>query len=151
MWFCVQKKVFEYSLFDDITFSNFHCYDIDFCLQVWQGGNYKIGVVFDIMVKHYSTGNYNSTWFTETQKLHAKWQKSLPISILPITKVECKKIETSLAFVLRATVVNNNITVNKFLSHLWSVPILKIIGLKECLKQTLYVYKDIILKKRYNI
>lgn len=79
MFFCIRKDLFDKNLirFDDTTFSNFHCYDIDICLQIRKCG-YKVIVSDEFLVQHSSYGKYNDIWWQETQKLHAKWHDSLP-------------------------------------------------------------------------
>ncbi len=82
MWFCTTKKIALSYSFDENTFKGFHCYDLDFCLNV--GQTYDIAVTFDILIEHFSEGGYNKEWFFETLKLHNKWQHILPKSTIPI-------------------------------------------------------------------
>ena len=79
VWFCTRRKVFDKVSFDDKTFVNFHCYDVDFSLSV--GQHYKVAVTFDILIEHFSEGSFNKIWLNETLKLHKKWQDKLPINL----------------------------------------------------------------------
>jgi len=81
VWFCVPKKIAAEVLFDQNTFKGFHGYDIDFSLAV--GRKYKVGVIFDVLIEHFSEGNYNKTWMDDTLKLHDKWYDHLPVNVLP--------------------------------------------------------------------
>lgn len=84
VWFCVRKKIAAEILFDQNTFKGFHGYDIDFSLAV--SCKYKLGVIYDVMIEHFSEGNYDRTWMDETLKLHNKWYDHLPVNILPYSK-----------------------------------------------------------------
>lgn len=83
MWFCTTKALSEEFPFDEEVFKGFHCYDLDFCFQVGQA--YKIAVNYQILIEHYSEGNFNKIWWLDTLKLHQKWRNKLPISVTDIT------------------------------------------------------------------
>jgi hypothetical protein len=80
-WFCVPKKIAAEILFDQETFKGFHAYDIDFSLAV--GSKYKLAVIYDVLIEHFSEGNYDKAWMDETLKLHKKWYDHLPVNVLP--------------------------------------------------------------------
>jgi hypothetical protein len=84
VWFCAPKKVAEEMLFDQATFKGFHAYDLDFSLKV--GCKYKVGVIYNILINHFSEGNFDRVWLTEVLKLHDKWCNHLPLNIPPYTK-----------------------------------------------------------------
>ncbi|QJD97545.1 hypothetical protein HH214_17530 [Mucilaginibacter robiniae] len=46
----------------------FHVYDIDFCLRV--GQKYKVGVVYDVLMEHFSEGTFTDEWVTTTINYH---------------------------------------------------------------------------------
>lgn len=79
LWFCIRKSLFESIRFDDITFSGFHYYDIDICLQVHQQG-YDLLSVYDVSIKH-SSGKLDTTWLKNGLLLQEKWKNTLPLSI----------------------------------------------------------------------
>jgi hypothetical protein len=86
VWFCTKKSVVAQHPFDEKTFKKFHCYDLDFSLSVSQ--SYNVGVTFEILLEHFSEGNYDKTWVEETIKLHNKWSHYLPIDLEGLTKKE---------------------------------------------------------------
>lgn len=84
VWMCTRKAVFEKYKFDDIAFNNFHGYDIDYSLQVKQ--DYKVCVVFDILMNHYSEGNYNKAWLESLMAVSEKWKDQLPLTTRQLSK-----------------------------------------------------------------
>ncbi|MES2650952.1 MAG: glycosyltransferase [Bacteroidota bacterium] len=84
MWFCTTKEIAVAHQFDENTFKRFHCYDLDYCLNV--GQIYDVGITFDILIEHFSEGGYTKEWFFETLKLHNKWQYMLPKSTIEIPR-----------------------------------------------------------------
>lgn len=81
VWFCVPRKIAAEIGFDQGTFKGFHGYDLDFSLAV--GRKHKVGVIYDVLIDHFSEGNYDKTWMEDTLKLHRKWHNHLPVNILP--------------------------------------------------------------------
>lgn len=77
LWFCVPANIFEQIRFDDSTFNGFHCYDIDICLTIRALGK-KIFVVNDILVQHFSDGNWDQSWVDNSIVCHRKWSNVLP-------------------------------------------------------------------------
>jgi GT2 family glycosyltransferase len=86
IWMCTRKDVFKKFQFDDITLTGFHGYDIDFSLQVFQ--EYRVCVVFDVLMHHYSGGNPDRKHLQEKLKLNRKWRKKTPLSFRNYTKKE---------------------------------------------------------------
>jgi glycosyltransferase involved in cell wall biosynthesis len=86
LWMCTRKDVFKKYKFDETTFSGFHGYDIDYSLQV--NTEYKVCVVFDVLIHHYSEGVLGIEWLESAVKLSEKWKKLLPFSVRDITKKE---------------------------------------------------------------
>jgi hypothetical protein len=106
MWFCTLKKIALQHPFDQDLLKGFHCYDLDFCLNVQQ--HYKIMVTFDILMEHFSEGGYNHQWFEDTLKLHEKWDHTLPRSIHPLETKEQSLIEKrSYKWILEKLVLMN--------------------------------------------
>lgn len=80
----VRKEVWEEYPFDEAMLTGFHCYDIDFSLQIAASGRYKNYVCCTpkAMMEHLSKGNYNSGWCQDTLRLHdSKWHRILPIYV----------------------------------------------------------------------
>ncbi len=74
----VPRKVWSEVRFDDVTFTNFHCYDIDFTLAVSM--NYCNYVCYTLEIIHLSEGNYSEMWISETEKMYEKWRLVLPVA-----------------------------------------------------------------------
>lgn len=87
VWLCTRKTVFEKHPFDEHTFNGFHCYDIDLSLSISR--NFKVAVIFDVLLEHYSEGKFDREWAEATFALHKKWA-----NYLPLNKVDFNKKET---------------------------------------------------------
>ena len=90
--FFVRKSVHDRFPFDEKNLVDFHCYDIDYTLQIAR--HYK-NYCCDIDVLHKSNGCFNIRWVTETIKLHdTKWNSFLPIAVegASFSKAEMKRI-----------------------------------------------------------
>ena len=83
LWMCFSKEVFEKVRFDNITFSGFHCYDSDICLQILKE-NYEVRIVFDIDIEHFSLGSRNKMWLENLFILFNKWKYNLPLAVIEI-------------------------------------------------------------------
>ena len=78
MWFCIPKNIFEEIRFDSVTFSHFHCYDLDISMQVIKN-NLQVHVIFDILIEHKSSGDTGVIYFRELDKFYEKWSKYFPL------------------------------------------------------------------------
>jgi hypothetical protein len=72
-----RKDVFSEYSFDKKILNGFHGYDLDLSMQIRE--KYKIVVSHQILLEHFSSGNFNSTWVEDTILIHKKWKNSLPI------------------------------------------------------------------------
>lgn len=79
VWLCAPKNVSVEHPFDEHVFKGFHCYDIDFSFSV--AGAYEIAVTYDVLLNHFSEGNYDKTWIDENIKLHKKWKHYFPVNL----------------------------------------------------------------------
>ncbi len=84
VFLCTRKDVFLHFRFDEINFQGFHGYDIDYSLQV--SSAYKIKVVPDILIHHYSEGRPGKDWMDSTLMVSRKWKTQLPVSAHPLSK-----------------------------------------------------------------
>jgi hypothetical protein len=82
-WMCTTREVFARHQFDEKIFRGFHGYDIDFSLQVFT--EYKVGVVFDITVHHFSEGSFDKTWLVNAIAVSKKWGDALPFSVTALS------------------------------------------------------------------
>jgi len=95
VWFCIAKDLFSIISFDDKTFKSFHFYDLDICFQARSAG-YKVLVVSDILIEHFSGGCFNHVWFDNCIIFHNKWRKNLPqIAGVELTNDEIRIKEES--------------------------------------------------------
>ena len=95
--FWVRKDIWEKYPFDEELLTGFHCYDIDFSLQI-ATANYKNYVCCSnqMLIEHFSQGNFSDiNWFSTTLRLHKKWKHLLPIktSDLNISERKIRKCE----------------------------------------------------------
>jgi len=90
LWFCCPKKVWQENRFDEQNFTQFHFYDHDFAVQIAQ--KYTVGVVYDILVEHFSLGSLNDSWRKNCILFHQKWTKKLPIIRTNIDQEKVKAI-----------------------------------------------------------
>lgn len=74
-----RKEVWQQHPFDAQTFTGFHFYDLDFCMQV--GKNFPNYIVYDILVEHFSQGTICMRCVYDFQKFRNKWKQELPKSI----------------------------------------------------------------------
>lgn len=87
VWLCCRKSAVLSYPFDQDLLRGFHGYDLDFCLGV--GQSYHVAVTFDILIEHYSDGNFGKDWLREILKVHAKWSHLLPVNLsnTPLDKI----------------------------------------------------------------
>ncbi|TAH01101.1 MAG: hypothetical protein EAZ15_07860 [Sphingobacteriales bacterium] len=84
VWMCTTRKVYTQFKYDEDTFKGFHCYDIDLALQV--NTQFKVGVVFDVLLNHLSMGKIDKKYYDQNFILYHKWKTHLPMSIRKISK-----------------------------------------------------------------
>ena len=80
----VRKDVWAKYPFDEELLTGFHCYDLDFTLQIAADRCYKnyVGCSSEVLIEHSSQGNFNQSWYQDTIKMHKlKWNKMLPMKI----------------------------------------------------------------------
>lgn len=80
LWLCTKREIALTCRFDQELLEGFHCYDIDFCLNV--GQKFDVCVIFDVLIEHFSEGSYDDKWLSDTLKLHEKWKFLLPKYII---------------------------------------------------------------------
>lgn len=76
----VRREVWERDPFDEVLLTGFHCYDVDFSMQIAKKYKNYVCCSPQILVQHFSDGNYNAQWFSDIIKMHQnKWNKFLPM------------------------------------------------------------------------
>lgn len=78
VFLCIRRSLFDKISWDVQTFSGFHGYDLDICLQVLSAG-YSVKMAWDILLEHHSFGNYSMSFLQAIQKVYDKWKDYLPI------------------------------------------------------------------------
>lgn len=63
---------------DNVTFSGFHMYDMDICMQVLSLG-YKVCVVPKILIEHKSKGTIDEVYYQTLNIFYDKWKSYLPV------------------------------------------------------------------------
>jgi hypothetical protein len=124
VFMCARKDLFEKIRFDAKTFSGYHSYDIDICLQAFLAG-YKNYAVNDILIEHFSRGYHSRSWIENSMKLTDKWGAHLPISLnqastVLLAEMEYKYMTVNFAkYMIRAGYSNKECTqvVAKYLQH----------------------------------
>jgi len=84
VFMCARKSIFQNIHFDDNSFSGYHSYDIDICLQAYMAG-YKNYFINDVLIEHFSKGHHNKGWIINSMTLCDKWYAHLPISLTPVS------------------------------------------------------------------
>ena len=79
VFLCMRRDVFDHLRFDE-SLGGFHAYDLDISIQSYMTG-YKNYVVYDILVEHFSRGNFDKEYFVKTINVFKKWENHLPLSI----------------------------------------------------------------------
>ncbi|AMR31831.1 hypothetical protein A0256_10560 [Mucilaginibacter sp. PAMC 26640] len=80
-WMCMKKSVFTELSFDQQTFTGYHFYDADICMQLHTAGH-PIYTVADVLIDHASLGDLNKPWIDGALTFHKKWQHILPANCL---------------------------------------------------------------------
>lgn len=91
--FCmfVPARVWREHPFDEVHLKGFHCYDIDFSLEV--GAAYTNYVCCTIEVVHLSYGNFDDRWLRTMIEMHrGKWNTLLPRCASNLRLPERKRI-----------------------------------------------------------
>lgn len=141
LWFCTSKNILSHHPFDEKTFGGFHCYDIDFSLQVAK--DYRNFVTYEILIEHFSAGNFDSQWLIETLKLHKKWGNRLPFDVSLLNKKILKAEELgSFNFISSNKQLSRSLKA-PFYSYLLlnSIKLVRVLGLFNLIKAVLKVFK----------
>ena len=143
----VRKEVWEQFPFDEATLTGFHCYDLDFTLQIAASKRYKnyVCCTVQVLIEHFSLGNYNEDWYHETIRIHKlKWDKMLPLMVdgCHVSPKERKRLEEQFAdyflrslFKTHCSVSDKKVVLKEFLSYPLSRK-----HLRRCVS---YIYKYI--------
>ncbi len=143
--FFVRRNVWEKHPFDEELLKGFHCYDIDFTLQL-AINKYKNYVCCSnqVLIEHFSFGNYTDDWYSSTIKMHReKWNKFLPLSLpnIQISQKQRRAFEEKVASKFLKDILTTHCPERKsVLREFWKMPF-SFNHLKECINYTIYYLK----------
>jgi hypothetical protein len=88
---CCRKEIWRRFKFDEQTFTGFHFYDIDFSFRVAQ--HFRNYVTYEILMEHFSAGDFNKEYVLDGLKFEEKHSKQLPFGLEKITQQEIRQLE----------------------------------------------------------
>jgi hypothetical protein len=149
LFLATKKSIFKDFKFDESLFKGFHCYDIDFSLQILQ--KYRVVVNYNILIEHLSTGSFNFNWFLETNKLHSKWYNYLPITniktnFINLIYYEYKAFESYFRICKNPNIGTSKSFLQLYnLKYIFKIGFINFIGIQFCLfiKFTNFINKKI--------
>ena len=83
--FClfIRKELFDVISFDEQTYTGFHYYDMDICMQVL-ANKQRVCICRDVLIEHSWSDNYSkaglNSFYHNQQIFFEKWKEYLPIS-----------------------------------------------------------------------
>ena len=113
----VRKKVWQEFPFDEKLLQGFHCYDLDFSLQVSQ--KYTNYVCNTIEIEHFSEGNFDTTWIETTFLFHKKWISCLPVYVGDFSKRELKENEEHMSYWFVRAMMKSSYPLKKIWPFAW--------------------------------
>jgi len=142
----VRKDVWSKYPFDENLLTGFHCYDLDFTLQIAASGYHRnyVSCSFDLLIEHFSQGSFNQGWYQDTIKMHKlKWNKILPMKIqgIELGEKELRKQEEYTFSVFLRKLLNKGYPEAKIVLKDFLVYPCSWKHLQHCIK---YIYKYII-------
>ena len=82
VFMATRKSVWDEIKFNEILVKGFHGYDFQFSMEVYE--KYEVVVTNDIILEHFSKGNFTIDWVDTTFKLNKYWSKRLAVSVQPV-------------------------------------------------------------------
>ena len=78
LWMCFRNDVFNKIRWDEDSFTGFHFYDMDICMQIHSIGM-EVKVIYDVLIEHESMGRCDEKYFEASYIWFNKWKDFLPI------------------------------------------------------------------------
>jgi len=97
-----KKEIWEANKFDE-NLARFHCYDLDFCIQV--GQQRKNYVSYTFLLEHFSNGSLNKEWVEASIRLSEKWKHILPLGDLDKNKMRALEWKNKKVFFYRMNIL----------------------------------------------
>lgn len=139
-WMCTRKTVAKRYPFDDKRLKKFHGYDLDFSIAVNQ--KYQVMVTFEVLLQHFSEGNFNSTWMDEIVKVHKKWGGFLPINVDGPAENKLKQIErNAMERFMRESLDAGRYTKSQLAAMIWNMRSSRIASISFPFKLLQKLYK----------
>lgn len=109
MFLAMKKSMFTNKIvvWDETTFSGFHFYDMDMSMQINQIG-LKIRILSDLLVEHFSDGNFSDTFYCNRIVFQEKWGHILPVMSDGITQEFEKIAKKNLTIQFCKSKINEN-------------------------------------------
>ena len=142
VWFCTTSAIMKQFQFDENTLKKFHGYDIDFCLQV--GAKYNILVTYDVLLKHFSEGNFNEDWIVETLKVRKKWKSRLPILKGIFSDGALKKAERASFKVFIKQVKKHKLSLVSMFPLLWDAKMISKMGFLNFVRLNFFILRKMV-------
>jgi len=131
-WLCARKTVWQEFPFDELLLKKFHGYDLDFSLSV--NLKYDVVVTFEVLLRHFSEGNYDHKWFEEMLKVHEKWSYYLPVDADKVIKGDLAFNEKRAFRRFLQNCVNEGISRLTLIRVIWNAKPSRFMGLNMVLK-----------------
>ncbi len=77
LWFCAQRSLFDTISFDTNTYTGFHFYEMDICMQAIKAGK-KNHIIRNVEIVHHCHPQYNLQFCENMKLFHKKWDHMLP-------------------------------------------------------------------------
>lgn len=139
-----KKSIWLHYKFDEKTFQGFHCYDLDYCMQV--GEKHKLFVSSKLVLEHFSAGSSRKEWIENAILFTDKWKQKLPTGNIAYKKK--KQVEWGLKRLFFLRMRNYGLPFFKIIAIFFSYGYLKYFNLKGNLQFITEIYKS--LAKRRN-
>jgi len=144
VWFCVPRSVTVDIKFDEQLLKGFHGYDLDISLSI--GKKWDVAVTFDILIEHFSEGNYDRAWIEHMLLIHKKWSSALPIkNENSLNKKEAAICEMNAVKYFIDKMMFAGYKKRKMYEVLWQSKLYLILGWSDFLKSGYYIFS---LKKK---
>jgi glycosyltransferase involved in cell wall biosynthesis len=128
VFMCTRKSVFQEFHFDDQLFTYFHGYDLDYSLQV--GLRYQVCVTYEVLIEHFSEGNYSEEWLHAMLLLHDKHIDRLPYAVEEISREEAQNGEKVTCKSLLKEATAHNYLISDKIGMLWKFNLRNVLGFR---------------------
>jgi hypothetical protein len=129
VWMCTRKSIALEMKFDEVMLRHFHGYDLDFSLKVVS--KYEVLVTYEILLEHFSEGNYSAEWLDAVLRVNWKFRNILPFNKGNYNKHECRFAEKSACKKLLRIFSDQGFGKWKKIAVLWNYKLYRVLGVKQ--------------------